>query len=386
MKIINNLPRTLSLLATTIAISCSAVAAEQWPDLPKGIKDGISAQVGNKLYVGLGAMGNDFYMLDLNAKDKGWQKQASFSGPNRGGATASVIGDDVYVFGGSGKVQSDDKSPILFDTVYRYDGNKNSWSQVNTASPVGLLGAASYSPDNQQIVFFGGYDKAYFDQYLSDVLTTDKEANPEAWQKIVDDYMGMKPIDYRWNRSVLSYSPQTNQWTNLGTSPYVPNCGAAIVTEGKNALLVSGEIKPGLRTSEVKQFRFGAEQPWQSEHALPAPNNAPMQEGVAGAFAGTSNGVTLVAGGANFHGAIAAFEKGSMFAHNGLAKAYNPEIYVQKDGLWSQTNDLPQGLAYGASFTTPEGVLIVGGETPERNASSKVYMLAWNGNSVDIND
>lgn len=385
MKIHNHLIYT-PLLAASLLLGVGANAANQWPDLPVGIKSGIGAQVGDKVFVGLGSAGQDFYMLDLADVAKGWQKKASFNGPARSGATASVIGDEIYVFGGSGKVTSTDAAPILFDTVYRYDVAANSWSQANTSAPVGLLGAASYSPDGKQVVFFGGYNKGYFDQYLHDVMTTDKSAKPQAWQKIVDDYMGMKPADYKWNRQVVSYKPETGQWGELGVSPYLPNCGSALVANGATATLISGEIKPGLRTAEVKQYQFAQPQPWQSMHSLPALASSKVQEGVAGAFAGQSNGVIIVAGGANFHGAKAAFESGKMFAHNGFGKAFNPEMYVQQDGLWQQVNALPEGLAYGASFSAKNGVLIAGGEKSDRSASKKVYLLAWNGSSVDIAD
>lgn len=374
------------ILVTSLLFSHHTSASGQWPDLPVGVKSGVGVQIGNNVYVGLGSAGTDFYMLDLNNLDLGWQKKADFSGPARSGATATVIGDSIYVFGGSGKEKASDSAPVLFDTVYRYDATADAWSQANTQTPVGLLGAASYSPDGQHVVFFGGYNKGYFDQYLHDVMTTDKQANPAAWQKIVDDYMGMKPLEYKWNRHVISYHPASGKWLDLGESPYLPNCGSALVASGQHATLISGEIKPGLRTAEVKQYQFGAEQPWQSLHSLPAPKTSAVQEGIAGAFAGESNGAVIVAGGANFHGAKAAFESGKMFAHNGLGKAFNPEIYVQQNGLWQQANSLPEGLAYGSSFTTPNGVLIAGGEKSDRSASKKVYRLLWNGKSVDIED
>lgn len=383
MKLITSLSLALPLLA---GLSSTAYANQHWPDLPEGVKSGVSAQVGNKLYVGLGSMEQRFYMLDLDQMDKGWQQQADFSGPARSGATATVLGDSIYIFGGSGKANASDKSPILFDTVYRFDAKTNQWEQVKTKTPVGLLGAASFSPDNQQILFFGGYNKAYFDQYLSDINTTDRKTNPTGWQEIVDNYMGMKPLDYKWNRQVLSFNPKNGSWNEIGQSPYLPNCGTALVAEGESATLVSGEIKPGLRTAEVKQYRFGGAQPWSSMHELPAPEAGTVQEGVAGAFAGKSNGALIVAGGANFHGAKAAFESGKMFAHEGLSKAYNPEIYVQKNELWARVNNLPEGLAYGASFTTDDGVLIAGGEKADRSASNKVYLLEWNGSGVDIHD
>jgi len=372
------------LLAASLLLSTSVLAKDQWPDLPVGMKSGVSAQVGNKLYVGLGSAGKGFYMLDLANVAQGWQQQADFSGPARSGATASVVGDDIYIFGGSGKNRASDAAPILFDTVYRYDATTNSWAQVNTNTPVGLLGAASYSPDNKQVLFFGGYNKGYFDKYLADINATSKKEQPEKWQKIVDDYMGMKPLNYKWNPNVISYMPETGQWSDLGASPYLPNCGSALVAQGSKATLVSGEIKPGLRTAEVKQFRFGAAQPWKSLHDLPKPSSQSVQEGVAGAFAGKSNGVMIVAGGANFHGAKGAFEQGKMFAHNGFGKAFNPETYVLQDGLWSQSTDLPYGLAYGASFTTDKGVLIIGGEDSKRAARKEVYLLSWDGKSVQV--
>lgn len=381
MKPLNSVLMTIPLLA-----AFSVAANQTWPDLPVGVKNGIGAQVDSKIYVGLGSMGQQFYMLDLENLDKGWQKQASFSGPARDGATATVIGDDIYIFGGSGKADAKDKSPVIFDTVYRFDSSENKWSQMSTKAPVGLLGAASYSPDNQQVVFFGGYNKPLFDKYLSDILTTDQKAEPKKWQKIVDDYMGLKPVDYQWNRQVLSFNPNTNQWQDLGASPYLPNCGSALVANQENALLISGEIKPGLRTAEVKTYQFGQAQPWISEHPLPTPESQPLQEGVAGAFAGMSNGVVIVAGGANFHGAKLTFDKGNMFAHNGLKKAFNEETYVFMDGAWKQGSDLAEGIAYGISFTLPQGVLMVGGEKPDASSSTKVAMLSWDGKQVEQQD
>ncbi|MGF1911762.1 N-acetylneuraminate epimerase [Vibrio kasasachensis] len=373
------------LMAPSLA-AFSVSATQSWPDLPQGVKNGVGAQIESKIYVGLGSLGTQLYMLDLEQRDKGWQKQADFIGPARNGATAAVINNDIYVFGGSGKADQKAKSPVIFDSVYRFDVDTNSWSQVETKAPVGLLGATSYSPDNQQVIFFGGYNKALFDKYLADILSTDQKVMPEKWQKIVDDYMGMKPVDYQWNRQVLSFNPSTNQWRELGASPYLPNCGSAMVVDKQNALFISGEIKPGLRTAEVKSYHFGKPQPWLSEHPLPTPTSQPLQEGVAGAFAGVSNGAVIVAGGANFHGAKLAFDKGNMFAHQGLPKVFNAETYVFRDGAWKQGDDLKEGVAYGLSFSVKDGVLTVGGEKSDKSSSTKVAMLTWNGKQIEQQD
>lgn len=152
--------------------------------------------------------------------------------------------------------------------------------------PRALLALSGCGVSYASFLFFGGYNKAYFDRYLRDISTTDKQANPEVWQRIVDDYMGMKPTDYKWNRNVISYLPEKQEWRYLGMSPYLPNCGSATVSEGNKVTLISGEIKPGLRTAEVKQYEFGMDQPWQSLLPLPAPKRAISKRGLQVHFLG----------------------------------------------------------------------------------------------------
>lgn len=369
-----------------ISVSFSCLANASWPDLPTGIKNGVSAQVGNTLFVGLGSTQKEFFSLDLNDLSKGWQKEADFIGPARDGATATAIGESIYVFGGSGKANKKDKSPVVFDTIYRYQTKTDQWEQIKSKSPVGLLGASSYSPDQKEILFFGGYNKGYFDEYLASVTSIDKSKDPKKWNRVVDDYMGMKPQDYKWNSDVISFNPVTGLWGNVGKNINLPNCGAALVTKNQTAVIVSGEIKPGLRTAQVKKFDFGSGTPWTQLSELPSPKGQSLQEGLAGAYAGISNDAMIVFGGANFHGAQKEFKNGKMFAHDGLAKIYNPEMYIYQDTQWKQVNDFPKGLAYGSSFSLKDGLLVVGGEDSTQTPMEKVYLLKWNGKSVDIID
>lgn len=103
---------------------------------------------------------------------------------------------------------------------------------------------------------------------------------------------------------------------------------------------------------------------------LPLPPGRTTQPGVAGPFAGISGDALLVAGGANFPGKKP-WEGGS--------KAYMNEVYVLgRDHRWFTGFHLPAKLAYGASVTTPDGVLCIGGETPA-GYSAKVFLLHWDG-------
>ena len=384
-------PLAQSHVGTVAAIGLSlnvAAAEPDWPDLPMGVKNGVSARVGDTIYVGLGSAGSAFYALDLKDRAKGWVSRSSFPGPATNGAAAATSHGQIFVFSGNGKPTPDAKSPIIFNTIYSYDPATDIWHGLDATTPVGLSGARAISLSDGRIAVVGGYNKELFDKYLTDVSAVDKEKSPLDFEKLVASYMSMEPKNYRWNSKVLAFDPRAKSWTDLGESSFLPNCDAAIVPVDQSTfLLISGEIKPGLRTPNVKSIAFaGGSIEWRQLPDLPKPSGDALQEGVAGAYAGSVGDAVLVAGGANFRGARGRAEAGRWFAHEGLAKSWRTEIYAWSRGSWAQVGELPKGLAYGASFSTPEGVLMVGGEDDAGNARKEVSLLAWDGQSVSIEE
>ncbi len=375
MKLGNDVLRGLGALVLVSA--AGAASAEDWPDLPLGVKNGIAARIDDRLIVGLGSAGQDLYALDLNDRAGGWQALAAFDGPAPSQPAAAVSGGALYVFSGSGNATPDAASPIVFDTVSRYDPDADRWQTLDTAAPAGLLGASAVTLEDGRIAIFGGYNKQLFDKYLADVTAIDQEADPEGWDAVVDAYMGMKPEDYDWNDLVLVFDPATESWGDLGADPSLPNTGSAVVeTAPGTFLIVNGEIKPGLRTDEVKSVTIdGDEASWTRIAALPAPEGSDVQEGLAGAYAGLVDDAVIVAGGANFQGARANADAGNWYAHDGLSKHWASEVFALRDGEWSQIGTLPEGLAYGAAFAVDDGLLIVGGEDKDKAARDDVFLL-----------
>ncbi|KQY15082.1 N-acetylneuraminic acid mutarotase [Rhizobium sp. Root73] len=376
---------TTSVAAITLSAGV-AMAAETWPDLPVGVKNGVAARVGDTAYVGLGSAGADFYALDLADPTKGWVKRAAFAGPAVNGAAVAVSGKKIFAFSGNGKADASAKSPIIFDTVYAYDTESDTWSKLDTQTPVGLSGAKAVPLSDGRIAIVGGYNKDLFDKYLADVGAIDKDKDPEGFKKLVDSYMGMHPKDYRWNDEVLVYDTAGNSWGTLGNNPFLPNCDPAVVVEGDGRfMVVSGEIKPGLRTPEVKLLQVKEkEASWQKLADLPAISASELQEGVAGAYAAVAGDDVLVAGGANFRGAQANAAAGKWFAHEGLKKSWRDEVYAFSGNDWKQVGKLPHGLAYGASFALPGGVLLVGGEDSEGKPRNEVFLLRWDGKNLSV--
>ena len=110
---------------------------------------------------------------------------------------------------------------------------------------------------------------------------------------------------------------------------------------------------------------------WEVVTKLPDENGLP-HKGLAGSFAGISNDVMLIAGGANFQNEM---------PWDGGKKYWSDKIYVLKRKgnkyNWHPiTFNLPHPIAYGYSITTPDGVLCIGGRDSD-NTYSDVFYLKW---------
>ena len=95
----------------------------------------------------------------------------------------------------------------------------------------------------------------------------------------------------------------------------------------------------------------------------------PDKMGFAGSFAGTSNGVLIVAGGANFPGKK---------PWEGGKKVWYDSVFVLKkaDGKWTTAGKLPRPLGYGVSVAHCNEIICVGGGDAERNYAD-AFRLEW---------
>ncbi|UUO05126.1 sodium/solute symporter [Blastopirellula sp. J2-11] len=100
----------------------------------------------------------------------------------------------------------------------------------------------------------------------------------------------------------------------------------------------------------------------------------PNELGVAGPFAGVDNDALIVAGGANFPRPVWENDKQWVDQIHVLVKQQGE--YVWKDG-----GRLPRPIAYGASVSTPNGVLCIGGNDAE-HVYRDVFLLRWDGTKV----
>lgn len=118
---------------------------------------------------------------------------------------------------------------------------------------------------------------------------------------------------------------------------------------------------------------------WIIAAELPILNGQDSSLGYAGPITGIHEDRLIVAGGANFPDAL---------PWNGGKKEYYDQVYVyRKKGnhlhLDKQVYKLPTKLAYTANCSTPQGIVVAGGEN-ENGISNKVYLIRWDKNKKVI--
>jgi N-acetylneuraminic acid mutarotase len=101
----------------------------------------------------------------------------------------------------------------------------------------------------------------------------------------------------------------------------------------------------------------------------------PDSIGFAGPFAGVSGGALIVAGGANFPGAMP-WERGEKVWHDSIF------VLPKTNGQWLTGLKLPHAVAYGISVSMPDGVLFAGG-SDARQHFRDVFLLQWRDGRIE---
>lgn len=95
----------------------------------------------------------------------------------------------------------------------------------------------------------------------------------------------------------------------------------------------------------------------------------PNRLGVAGPFAGTHNGVLIVAGGANFPDSP---------PWEGGTKVWYDSVFVleRPESNWKEVGRLPRPLGYGVSLSTDRGIVCIGG-SDFMHHHADCFLLRW---------
>ncbi|MBB5440739.1 N-acetylneuraminic acid mutarotase [Pedobacter sp. AK017] len=205
------------------------------PVLPKPIANTSGVLLGNTIYIAGGIespdaqnAGDNFWAMDLSAKNMAWKKLETWPGPARMFAVAGALDGKFYLFSGAELVHG--VRNYLKD-AYQYSP-KTGWKKIaDLPSAVTAAPGTAYATENSLRIFGGDDGKAAADAALP------REKHPG------------------FSKQVLSYSPLTNTWSVADQIPAPAPVTTTLTIWNGNVVIPGGEVKPAVRTPKVLMYK-----------------------------------------------------------------------------------------------------------------------------------
>lgn len=222
---------------------------ENMPPLPATVNNAAAAYIDGKIYLAGGNIdgspSNRLFCLDTRNTSKGWKELKSFPGnprlqPVMAAALDSKGNPTLYLWGGfAGKSQNRDAT--LNTDGLRYDIKKNRWCTL----------PAPKDPEGEEISTGGAAATVLPDGHIAIVGGVNKDIFLEALRNQAPDYLSHPADWYRFNQRLLVFSPHTEEWKISLPDASLARAGASIIAHNNGILVVGGEIKPRIRTSDI---------------------------------------------------------------------------------------------------------------------------------------
>lgn len=237
-----------------LSLQKDSLKTDTLPSLPVTIDNMAGALLGHSLYiVGGNANGipsSQVYSLDLSALAEGWKKETDIPGSPRVQPVCAAQDGKLYVWGGFAPAGEDREASLSVDG-YKYSPETKEWTPVATpqdaeGNEVSLGGGAATPFGEGQIIGVGGVNKDIFLKALQGIYAGKEYlSHPAEW--------------YQFNKNLMLYHPQTDEWTTLGKYEQGARAGAVLVSQNGYHYIINGELKPGIRTNEINRIKENKE-------------------------------------------------------------------------------------------------------------------------------
>jgi solute:Na+ symporter, SSS family len=246
------------------------------PNLPVACSDMGGAMIGKKIYIAGGAdketQTKNFWSLDLSKKgdELAWKTLEPWPGSPRSHLVAAAASNGkkncFYIF--SGRCKDPEKGWSFLTDSWMYDGDK--WTRVadvgtnmRNKTPICVMAASGIKTGANHIAIFGGADGRLFRQVEEEIPARIK-ALRDAGETDDADALAKKKLDLYTNhpgfsRDILAYHTITDTWRPIGKISESDvgglTAGSHVTTTavkwGKDIIIPSGEVRPGVRSPKV---------------------------------------------------------------------------------------------------------------------------------------
>lgn len=208
-----------------------------------------------------------FLSLDLKSEQPFWRSLPSWPGPTRTHATLVVQsnGETAQIHLIGGRYKGEKPNSEVFSDHYAFQPSKNTWVKKSPITlgdkPFPLSAFAADPLGSGHILLIGGVEAEPFNT-LEKIQSLLAEANTSPDQR--DSLSGIQKSILSahpgFSKTVLAYHTVTDTWTQLEDLEFPAPVHSSLVTVGKIALLISGEIAPGERSPEIYALNLISDQ------------------------------------------------------------------------------------------------------------------------------
>ena len=233
------------------------LVVEELPPLPHPLTHAGGGLVGSQLIVvggqteAAGSPGNSVLVLDLALEGTdafGWEERAPMPGPRRGLPVVCRLGEELLVASGRdyGPARAEGEPPFAFHAdLLRYDPRADRWTEPAALAldgrPLCVMAGAAVPVGEDRAWLLGGASGEVLQQLVDLEAAGDEEARLE----LLRSHPG-------FSSAVLEVGPTADvrEVAAARAAQPLPVTTQAVLWRGE-AWLVSGEVRPGVRTAGV---------------------------------------------------------------------------------------------------------------------------------------
>ncbi len=235
------------------------------PPLPVPLSSAAAASSGSLVYIagGLTPYGSTNALWSLNTEDlsAGWKRLADMPLPLINTVMVALPDREpsLWVLGGRTRGENDEMSAIRSE-ILRYSTASGSWTIEGDLSDgtnvLKLAAGTGAAIDSRYIALFGGNDGSVFNRVEAILYALPGETDTARQALMRQEYISLQESHPGFSREVIILDPETGSCFPAGEIPGPAQVTTTAVKTSWGIVLPSGEIKPGIRTPEVRMAKF----------------------------------------------------------------------------------------------------------------------------------
>lgn len=223
---------------------------EDLPPLPRPASYAVAGIVAGVVHV---AQGADFWALDLDRPDRGWTTLPGCPGAPRTVAVGGTRNGEFYLL--SGRSRSPEGTWTFHRDAYAFDPRRARWRRIADL-PWCVTAGLAFDDGGRLLVLGGDRDLDRWNEIERQNALRDAEppGSPE-WQRHNDAVSFIYDHHTGFNQEVLAYDARRDRWSTAGRFPGPAQVTTPAATWGRDLVVASGEVRPGVRTPRVWRGR-----------------------------------------------------------------------------------------------------------------------------------